>query len=91
MAIIYEKTDEFPVYFNNAGIWYILLKGGKKPNMQHYTSSKTNTKTLLHHLKMKFNSETDILLGSWHGNRRTDLFVLEPKIIIKKFEEALNR
>jgi len=88
----YNETEDFPIYFNESAYWYIIIKGGEgKPNLLQFSNSKGQSKKLVEYLKSKFDESTDIVLGSWTGKWSTDLFVLDPTLMIKKIEKELKK
>lgn len=87
----YNETEDFPIYFNDSAFWYIIIKGGEgKPILLEFSNSKGNSKNLVEYLKSDFNESTDIFLGSWTGKWSTDLFVLDPTLMIKKIQKELK-
>lgn len=86
-----NETDEFPISFNISAYWYIIIKGTKnKPELIQYSNSKEQSRKLVEHLETNFRKTKDILLGSWTGKWITDLFILDPKVMIKRIKEILE-
>jgi hypothetical protein len=84
-----NQEDEFPWNSSGSEVWFAVLTLEFKI-IQYYgfSSSKSGRKNLLELLKEVSDTHFLTLIGIWNGEWRTDLFILNKKIAIKKLEEV---
>lgn len=87
----FNEEDSFPWDGGGSGIWFgvLTLESGA---VQYYwfTSARSQKENLLGLLKKVSDTHFLTLIGVWHGQWRTDLFVLDRGIAIEKLEKLLG-
>jgi hypothetical protein len=79
------ETDSFPFDRTDNGIWYFTVKSDE---ITPYKSTMTDQKDLVIELnKMLRSGRKFQLFGVWHGQYKTDIFVLDPATVRKRLED----
>jgi hypothetical protein len=85
MAFKEGQTHSFPFERTDNGIWYFIVKSDE---IIEYKSTVSNQKDLVRdiskYLRHGFKFQ---LMGVWHGQYRTDIFVLEPANALIRLED----
>jgi hypothetical protein len=85
----HNQEDGFPWDSNGSGIWFgVLTLESEVVRYYWFTSAKSQKESLLELLKKVSDIHFLALVGVWHGEWRTDLFVLDRGIAVKKLGEV---
>lgn len=77
-----SDIDDFPYDRNDKGIWYLVITHTKKDGINLKAFSAAKKHLLRRHVKTLQAKGVEFrVLGSWHGQWRTDLFVLDEIIL----------
>ena len=81
----HDATDEFPFHIHSKGVWCSLfIPTASGIRVHGYTGSDTNRKMLLSDLRSIEDGDGVMLIGVWHGNWNTHLYVLDRQLAIEK-------
>jgi hypothetical protein len=79
------ETDHFPVDRTDREIWYAIIVSDDNFSRYGFTSSKSGKKDFVEMIKeLNGEKQKTLLLGIWKGQWKTDLFILDEKIIVDK-------
>lgn len=83
-----NETDQFPVDRTDREIWYAIIVSNDELSRYEFTSSKSGKKNFVETInKLLGENQKILVLGIWKGQWKTDLFVLDPKIIVDKINK----
>jgi hypothetical protein len=79
------ETETFPFERTDSGIWYaMILFDGRFPR-HSYTSSKSQKRNLIEDMtKKKQEGQKFLIMGIWHGQWKTDIFILDEETTLRK-------
>jgi len=82
------EDAHFP--YDSVDCWYILIKSKKgKLEYDYYTGGIGNKIALYGDLeKLLVENVSVLVFGVWHGNWRTDAFLLNPKKLVRNLRKA---
>ena len=78
------ETETFPIERRDAEIWYaIIVMGSDFPRYQFASSISGKNDFVNTIIRLKKEGQKYLIFGIWHGQYRTDIFVLEEDKILK--------
>jgi hypothetical protein len=87
-----HETEQFPVDRTDGGIWYAIIAYDNQFSRFDYTPSGIGKKEFIRKIALLKQSNVEfLLLGIWHGEYRTDIFVLDENIIVPMIKKEVER
>jgi hypothetical protein len=88
------ETESFPVDSTQRSVWYGIIEydpGACRFQETTFTASKSGKKDLVAMIRLLTGADRKfVIVGVWQGQWKTDVFVLEPAILIKRMRGCLG-
>ena len=75
----------------SSSVWFLgILQGSDRLEYYEFRCTKEGLKNLVEFCKKEKKNPNCILFGVWHGQYRTDVFLMEPVNLIARIQERTN-
>jgi hypothetical protein len=92
MTFIRGETESFPIDSTQRTVWFGIIEYDPETKLfseTHFTSSNTGRKDLTAMILLLTEADRKFeVVGIWQGQWKTDVFVLDPAILIKRIRES---
>ena len=85
-----NETEQFPFESCERTVWYAIItfEGGFKKHS--FTSSKSGKRDFMNRAEiLSENGVSHILMGIWQGKWKTDIFILDRKVMMEKIKSVV--